>query len=84
MATASAEKKIIVSKVFRAGSGLSRTPLSPARCEALPLKFSDGGMLREEAAPAPKIPRFCVRAGRAAAIDVFSGLFFLFFLKFSP
>jgi hypothetical protein len=58
MAAASAEKKITVSKVFRAGRGLSRTPLSAARGEAFPLKFSDGGMLREKAAPAPRIPRF--------------------------
>ena len=45
MPAASAEKKRIVSKVFRAGSGLSRTPVSAARCEALPLKFSDGAWL---------------------------------------
>jgi hypothetical protein len=79
MATASAEKKIIVSKVFRAGSGLSRTPLSPARREAFPLKFSDGGMLREEAALAPKIPRFWVRGGRAARDRRFFWPIFLIF-----
>lgn len=32
MAAASTEKKMIVNKVFRAGTGFSRTPLSAVRC----------------------------------------------------
>lgn len=32
MAAASTEKKMIVSKVLRAGTGFSRTPLSAIRC----------------------------------------------------
>ena len=73
MAAASAEKKRIVSRVFRAGSGLSLTSLPAARGEALPLKFADGGMLREEAAPAPNLRVFW-RGQPSRARPALSGL----------
>jgi hypothetical protein len=83
MAAASAEKKRIVSRVFRAGSGLSLTSLPVARGEALPLRFSDGGMLREEAAPAPSRRVFWRwQTPRARVDDEIRRFFSLNFLVF--